>query len=247
MTLEMFFHQHPKAALALSGGVDSSYLLYAARHWGCDIHPYFVKTAFQPAFELKDAQDLCQTLGIELTVIPLDVLSTAPIAANPPDRCYHCKQCLFTAVRRQALADGYTILLDGTNASDEAGDRPGMRALQELQVRSPLRECGITKSQVRHLAQEAGVRVWDKPAYACLATRVPAGQPLDAALLHRIECAEDALFAMGFSDFRVRIFHDAARLQLPAQQFSMAVQQAEEIRTALAPWFSTILLDLNGR
>lgn len=247
MTLEMFFHQHPKAALALSGGVDSAYLLYAAHHYGCDIHPYFVKTAFQPAFELKDAQELCQTLGIELTVIPLDILASAQIAANPADRCYYCKQHLFSALRRQALVDGYPLLLDGTNASDDAGDRPGMRALREMQVRSPLRECGITKPQVRQLAREVGVGVWDKPAYACLATRVPTGQPLDADVLHRIECAEDALFAMGFSDFRVRVFHDAARLQLPEQQFSKAVTQAEAIRTALRPWFSIVLLDLNGR
>ncbi|MFR6277963.1 MAG: 7-cyano-7-deazaguanine synthase, partial [Acutalibacter sp.] len=173
MELRDFFQECPKVALGFSGGVDSAYLLYAALDHGAQVRPYFIKTAFQPQFELEDARRLCAQLGVELTVVELDVLQIPGVAENPPDRCYHCKRALFGRLRQQAQADGYTVLIDGTNASDDAGDRPGMRALGELSVRSPLRECGITKAQVRALSKEAGLFTWDKPAYACLATRVP--------------------------------------------------------------------------
>ena len=149
MKLTDFFKNYKKAGLALSGGVDSAYLLYAARQSNTSIHAYFVKTPFQPQFELEDAQALTLQLGVTLQIIELDALSFPAVAANPADRCYHCKQALFTALRDRAMADGYTLLLDGTNASDDAGDRPGMRALMELRVLSPLRTCGITKTQLR--------------------------------------------------------------------------------------------------
>ena len=109
------------------------------------MRPYYIKTAFQPEFEFEDAKRLCREIGAELTVLELDALSDPAVAANPADRCYHCKRNLFGTLAARALADGYTLLLDGTNASDDAGDRPGMRALRELSVRSPLRECGLTK------------------------------------------------------------------------------------------------------
>ena len=185
MTLNEFFGLVPKAAVAFSGGTDSAFLLWAAKKCGCDVRAYYVKTPFQPQFELEDARRLCAQLGVELTVLELDVLQIPGVAENPPDRCYHCKRALFGRLRQQALADGYTVLIDGTNASDDAGDRPGMRALGELSVRSPLRECGITKAQVRALSKEAGLFTWDKPAYACLATRVPTGTPLTADTLRR--------------------------------------------------------------
>ena len=146
MTLTEFFHEHPKAALGFSGGVDSSFLLWAGRQAGADIHPYYIKTAFQPEFEYQDALRLCRELGAELTVLELDALADPRVTANPANRCYFCKVGLFGTLARRALADGYTVLLDGTNASDDAGDRPGMKALQELQVLSPLRLCGLTKA-----------------------------------------------------------------------------------------------------
>ena len=145
MTLNEFFAAHPKCALGFSGGVDSAYLLYAGVQAGADIRPYYIKTAFQPRFERDDALRLAGELGVEVTVLELDALADPRVAANPAERCYYCKQNLFRALKARAAADGYTVLLDGTNASDEAGDRPGMRALRELEVRSPLRECGLTK------------------------------------------------------------------------------------------------------
>ena len=247
MELRDFFQECPKVALGFSGGVDSAYLLYAALDHGAQVRPYFIKTAFQPQFELEDARRLCAQLGVELTVVELDVLQVPGVAENPPDRCYHCKRALFGRLRQQAQADGYTVLIDGTNASDDAGDRPGMRALGELSVRSPLRECGITKAQVRALSKEAGLFTWDKPAYACLATRVPTGEAVTLETLRKVEAAEEALFSLGYSDLRVRVFHGAARLQLPGQQLEQAAKEREAISQALAPWFDTVLLDLKER
>ena len=247
MTLEQFFQENPRCALGFSGGVDSAYLLYAGVRAGADIRPYFIKTAFQPAFELADARKLAAGLGAEVTVLELDALADPRVAANPADRCYFCKQNLFRTLKERAIADGYPVLLDGTNASDEAGDRPGMRALAELSVRSPLRECGLTKAEIRARSREAGLFTWDKPAYACLATRVPAGEAITAETLARVEGAEDALFRLGYTDFRVRVFHSAARLQLPRGQMERAVREAEAIQAALKPYFTPILLDLEGR
>ena len=247
MTLEQFFQENPRCALGFSGGVDSAYLLYAGVKAGADIRPYFIKTVFQPAFELADAKKLAAGLGAEVTVLELDALADPRVAANPADRCYFCKQNLFRTLKERAVADGYPVLLDGTNASDEAGDRPGMRALTELSVRSPLRECGLTKAEIRARSREAGLFTWDKPAYACLATRVPAGEAITAETLARVEGAEDALFRLGYTDFRVRVFHGAARLQLPRGQMERAVREAETIQAALKPYFTPILLDLEGR
>ena len=157
MTLQEFFAENPRAAIAFSGGVDSSYLLYAAVQCGADVHAYFAKTAFQPQFELDDAQRLAESVGAKLTVLELDALSSEDVARNPANRCYYCKQNIFGNLKRAAAEDGFTLILDGTNASDDAGDRPGMRALREMDVRSPLRECGLTKAEIRRLSHEAGL------------------------------------------------------------------------------------------
>ena len=180
MNLEDFFREHPKAALAFSGGVDSAYLLYAAVKSGSQVRPYYVKTAFQPQFEYEDALRLTRELEVEMVTIHLNVLEEPAITANPVNRCYYCKQKIFTAIQNAARADGFSLLLDGTNASDQVADRPGMKALQELSVLSPLRLCGLTKTEIRQLSKEAGLFTHDKPAYACLATRNPTGQPITA-------------------------------------------------------------------
>ena len=247
MTLQEFFTEYPKAALGFSGGVDSSYLLWAAVNAGADIAPYYIQTAFQPAFELEDAKRLCEQIGVKLNVIQLDALADPRVAANPANRCYYCKVGRFGALRARAKADGYDLLLDGTNASDDAGDRPGMKALREMEVRSPLRECGLTKAMIRQESRKAGLFTWDKPAYACLATRVPTGRTITPELLRRVEGAETALFDLGFTDFRVRLYDDAARLQLPEGQLAKAVEQRQAIRQALAPWFDIVLLDTQTR
>ena len=247
MELRGFFHQCPQAALGFSGGVDSAYLLYAALENGAQVRPYFVKTAFQPQFELEDARRLCAQLGVELTVLELDILAVPRVGENPPDRCYFCKRALFGALRERALADGFSVLIDGTNASDDAGDRPGMRALRELEVRSPLRECGLTKDEVRRRSREAGLFTWDKPAYACLATRIPTGAPITKEDLEKVERAEGALHTLGFRDFRVRLFHGAARLQVTEEQLPLVLEQREAISSSLGAAFDGVLLDLKPR
>lgn len=247
MTLTEFFHENQKAAIAFSGGVDSAYLLYAALQSGADVRAYYVKSAFQPQFELDDARRLAETLSADMRVLDVDILADETVAANPPDRCYHCKRRIFSAIASAAAADGYTLLLDGTNASDDAGDRPGMRALRELSVRSPLRECGLTKPEIRWLSREAGLFTWDKPAYACLATRVPAGERLTAEKLENTERAEDFLFSLGFTDFRVRLFNGAARLQLPAEQLPRLLEHRAEILPELKKTYSAVVLDLEVR
>ena len=139
------------------------------------------------------------------------------------------------------------MLLDGTNASDDFSDRPGMQAIRELQVRSPLRECGLTKTEIRRLSKEEGLFTWNKPSYACLATRIPAGTVLTEPELQKIEKAEDKLFSLGFTDFRIRLFHGAARIQLPAEQMAKMTEIREEIYRELKPYFKAVLLDLETR
>lgn len=247
MELFDFFREHPRAAIAFSGGVDSAYLLYAGRMAGADVRAYYVKSAFQPEFEYTDACRLARELGAPLRVLTLDVLCHPEVTANPPDRCYHCKRAIFSAIAQAAGEDGYDLLLDGTNASDDASDRPGMRALLELSVRSPLREAGLTKAEIRRRSREAGLFTWDKPAYACLATRIPTGEGITREKLEATERAEAFLFSLGFRDFRVRRMGDAARLQITAGQMGLAVEQAERIDAELKKYYSAVLLDLEAR
>ena len=247
MTLDQFFRERPRAALAFSGGVDSAYLLWAGIRAGAEVRPYFVKTPFQPRFELEDARRLCAQLGVALTVIRFDILTAPEVAANPADRCYYCKKRLFSLLREQAAADGFPLLLDGTNASDDAGDRPGMRALRELEVRSPLRECGLTKGRIRELSRQAGLFTWDKPSYACLATRVPAGRTITRDDLEKVERGEAALSGLGFWDFRLRLTQNGCKLQVTEDQIPLALNRRTDILTELESDFSEITLDLRPR
>ena len=247
MTLQQFFRQVPKAAVAFSGGTDSAFLLWAAKKYGCKVRAYYAKTAFQPEFELWDARRLSKRLEVPLTVIPADILAVPEVEENGPRRCYYCKRALFSRIWEAAERDGHTVLLDGTNASDDAKERPGMKALRELEVRSPLRECGLTKEEVRKRSKEAGLFTWDKPAYACLATRIPTGTKITGEDLHKVEKAEAALAELGFADFRVRLFQKAAKIQVTEDQLPLLLEKREKALERLQPWFSEILLDLNAR
>ncbi len=247
MKLNEFFTLHPQAAVAFSGGVDSAYLLYAANLYGARVCAYYVKSAFQPQFELDDAIRLAEELKLPLRVLPADVLSSCRVAENPPDRCYHCKTLIFNAILQAAAEDGFSLVLDGTNASDDAGDRPGMRALKELSVMSPLRECGLTKAEIRRLSKEAGLFTWDKPSYACLATRIPAGERITEANLRATERAEDFLFSLGLTDFRVRLSGGGAKIQVPAEQMEAVLKNRERIVNELKQYYSSVLLDLEAR
>lgn len=247
MELMEYFKKYPKTAIAFSGGVDSAYLLYAAHKAGADICAYYVKTAFQPQFELDDALRLSEELHIPMKVLHTDVLAQERIAENPCDRCYYCKKMIFAAIQKAAGEDGFTVLMDGTNASDDKNDRPGMRATQELSVKSPLRECGLTKDMVRKFSKETGLFTWDKPAYACLATRIPTGEIITEEKLKVTEAAEDYLFSLGFTDFRVRMTEGAAKLQVRKEQLEKLVESRTQIVTELKKYYTSVLLDLETR
>ncbi len=247
MKLKDFFKENNKAAIAFSGGVDSAYLLFAAKQSGAEVKAYYVKSVFQPQFELEDALRFAKEWDIELEVICTDVLGKKEIALNPPDRCYYCKKTIFSEIINAARNEGFSLLLDGTNASDDVKDRPGIRALQELQVRSPLRECGLTKQEIRTLSREAGLFTWDKPAYACLATRIMPGTNITEEMLLKTEQAENFLFDLGIRDFRVRMLGDAAKIQVPADQFKKVLEERERIVTELKRYYRCVLLDLEGR
>ena len=247
MKLRDFFAAHPVAALAFSGGVDSSYLLYEGLNYAQRLGVYYVKSAFQPAFELADALRLAEALGAAVTVLEVDVLSCPEVAANPPDRCYYCKQRIMSTIKTAAERGGFPVLLDGTNASDDVGDRPGWRALGEYGVLSPLRLCGLTKEEIRERSREAELFTWNKPAYACLATRVKTGQRITAETLRAVEAGEDALFKLGFSDFRLRTQGGRARLEFTAEQLPRARERFPEIRAQLAAYFTEIDPELHER
>ena len=247
MELKEFFAQNPKAAIAFSGGVDSAYLLYAAIKYGADVKAYYVKGPFQPHFELEDARRLASELGADMEIIPLNVLENDDISSNPPERCYHCKRAILTAIMDRAGKDGFGLLLDGSNASDDAADRPGMRALKELSVRSPLRECGLTKAEIRRLSKEAGLFTHNKSAYACLATRIPTGEAITPEKLEATERAEEYLFSLGFKNFRIRLFNGCARIQLRAADMPKAVAQANEINQKLKKYYASVMLDMEAR
>ena len=233
MTLEEFFKANPKAALAFSGGTDSAYLLWAAVQAGADVQPYFVRSAFQPRFELADAERLCAQLGLSLRVLDCDVLARPEIAANPPERCYYCKRALFTRLLDAAREESYPLVMDGTNASDPEGDRPGMRALRELGVRSPLREAGLFTA--------------GKPSYACLATRIPSGTAIEKAMLETVERAEGLLAGRGYRNFRVRLRPWGALLQFDESQHADAEKDMENIRGLLGGMFHELRLDPKPR
>lgn len=247
MDLCLFFKKNRKAALAFSGGVDSAYLLYAALTCGAQVRAYYVKSDFQPEFELEDAIKMAEFLHADIKILTLDVLKAPHVAENPQDRCYYCKKAIFSAITQAAREDGFSLLLDGTNASDEWDDRPGMRALQELSVRSPLRECGLTKSQIRSLSKEAGLFTWNKPAYACLATRIPAGTQITKESLHRTEVCESFLFSLGFSNFRIRLEGENAKLQVAEKDWQRVTEKREEILGELKKYYRSVLLDLEVR
>ena len=245
--LKAFFEENPKLALAFSGGADSAYLLYAAKRFGADAKAYYVKTPFQPEFEYEDAVHLAKELQADMVTIHLNILSDDAITENPKNRCYFCKNRIFTAILEQAKADGYSLIIDGTNATDDAADRPGMVALKELKVRSPLREAGLTKAEIRRLSKEAGLFTHDKPAYACLATRIPAGTAITAEKLAITERNEAFLRSLGFTDFRIRLVGTGAKLQVSKKELPLLFANRETLLETLKNDYTEVLLDLEVR
>ena len=232
------------AALAFSGGVDSAFLLSELIKSGIPYCAYYVKTDFQPQFEYEDALRLAKELNSNIKVLELDVLKNPKIAENPSNRCYFCKISIMTEIKAACKEEGFTILMDGTNASDDISDRPGFKALQELEVLSPLRDCGLTKSEIRKLSKEAGLFTWNKPAYSCLATRINTGCRLTKENLRQVEDTEKILFNFGFNDFRIRQKDNGLGIiQITENQMDEMKRRWNEIEKALSPWYSKLSLE----
>lgn len=237
-------------AVAFSGGVDSSYLLKAAREvLGDQVLALTAESVFIPRRELAEAEAFCREQGVRLLLAPIDVLSLPPVAENPPDRCYHCKKGIFTKLRDLALAEGFPILAEGSNADDTGDYRPGSRAVRELKVRSPLLEAGLNKSEIRALSKELGLPTWDKPSMACLASRVAYGEALTPEKLCAVERAEEELHRLGFPQCRVRLHGSLARLELPPQEIGRLAD--DELRRSItdilrSSGFAYATLDLQG-
>lgn len=181
------FEPGVRYGLAFSGGCDSACLLAEMLDAGADVKAYLVKTAFQADFELEDARMVAESLGTDFEVMEADILAADDVCANPPDRCYRCKRFIFGAILERMARDGRTVLVDGTNATDDPARRPGFRALEELGVVSPLRAAGWTKEDVRERSRERGLLTADKPNFSCFATKVPADERITSAALARAE------------------------------------------------------------
>lgn len=242
-----------RIAVALSGGVDSAVLAAAAaRILGpANVLTITVEAPMIPAADRADAETAAVLAGVRHLVLtmPEQVLDQQPFVSNPPDRCYHCKRLIFTAIRAAAGGQGFATLCDGTNADDLHEDRPGLRALQEMNVSSPLAEAGLTKADVRRLAACLCPDFAAKPAMACLATRIPTGTPVTLAAMQRIDRAEAALRAAGLLQVRVRDHGGLARIELATERLAagLSADMIGRLQTILhAAGFQYVTLDLDG-
>lgn len=236
-------------AVGFSGGVDSTYLLKIAHDTlGEKAIAVTAHSASFPAREMADAAEFCRAEGIRQIIIDTDELSIPAYRRNPKDRCYHCKKHLFTRILQIAQENGIAYAAEGSNLDDLGDYRPGLKAVAELHVRSPLREAGLTKAEIRAYSQALGLPTWDKPSFACLASRVPYGEEITAEKLAKIAQAEDFLRGMGFAQVRVRLSGDtSARIELLPADFSALIAARETVLSAFrAIGFTHISMDLQG-
>ena len=235
-------------AVACSGGLDSSLLLAAARlALGERVLALTVATPYMVAGEITAARVLTAQLGVRHRVLELPMPDE--IADNPPDRCYLCKRALFAELKNVAAEEGCAWLADGSNRDDLADYRPGMRALRELDIRSPLLEADLGKAEIRRYARALNLPVWDKPASACLLTRLPHGTEVHSELLRRVETAESALRALGFGAVRVRCHDDLARIEVDRADLTRLLDESvgSKVVAALTGCgFRYVTLDLQG-
>lgn len=244
-------HNHDTLALSFSGGVDSAFLLKAAADaLGPDrVLAVTVRAGNFPDREFREAEALARDLGVRQVVVDLDPLTVPGFAENGPDRCYHCKKAILLAVRQQAEAAGIKTVADGANADDLGDYRPGRRAAAECGAISPLAEVGMTKAEIRLLSRQLGLPSWDKPSFACLATRIPYGEPVTAQALAQIDQAEAYLLALGFREVRVRRHGQLARIEVGREERARFVREGlmDQIDARLRELgFLHVALDLGG-
>lgn len=234
--------------VAFSGGVDSTFLAFVAREvLGEKALAVTASSETFPSSERREAERLAREFGLRHRVIETSELDIPQFAENPPDRCYHCKSELFAKLKCLARAEGIPWVVDGTNADDTADYRPGMRALKELGVRSPLLEAGLGKEEIRNASRRLGLPTWDKPAYACLASRFPYGEAITRGKLAAVDEAESFLRGLGFRLLRVRHHGDVARVEVAPEEIERAVEARDRIVQGLKrAGFTFVALDLEG-
>lgn len=235
-------------AVAFSGGVDSTYLLHEAVKAGKGkVTALIMKTPSVPERELDEAVTFCKSRGISFFVLPADPFSAAGFRENGRDRCYICKHFLFSALLEKAKEEGIPFVADGTNADDRKEFRPGLRALKELDIRSPLAEAGLTKKEIRELSEKEGLPTWNKPSFSCLATRFPYGEELTVEKLRRTEAAENLLADLGFTQRRVRVHGDLARIEVLPAEIPLLLERRDMISARLEELgFLYTTVDLKG-
>jgi uncharacterized protein len=246
--LEEWIAQFPSAIVAYSGGVDSALVAAVAhrvlgdRTLACvGVSPSY------PEREMRDAVALAERLGVPCRLVETDEHLDPAYSANPANRCYYCKTHLYDHLTALVRTEGWAVIFDGTHADDLGDDRPGRLAAAERAVRSPLAELGIGKPLVRALAKHLDLPVWDKPAMACLSSRVPHGVAITPEVLRQVERAEDHLVALGFTQFRVRHHGEIARIEVPLADLARAVDQQAAIVTGLRDaGYRHVCLDLAG-
>jgi uncharacterized protein len=246
--LKMILRKMEATAIAFSGGVDSSFLLYTACEiLGNNITAVIFSSQVIPQRELNNARSFARSLGVNLHELSFDIESLDFFHNNPVNRCYYCKKHLFTKLKEFALKQSLPWVADGTNWDDLNDFRPGCKALEELKIRSPLQEAGLKKEEIRFLSKRMGLSTWDKPAVPCLATRIPYGQPITLKKLNEIEQAEDYLHILGFKNIRVRHDNHTARIELPTDYFEDVLNYREKIVDKFKSLrFTYITLDLEG-
>jgi pyridinium-3,5-biscarboxylic acid mononucleotide sulfurtransferase len=239
-----------QAAVAFSGGVDSTFLLYAAKEaLGSNVIAITARSLSFPGRELTQAKNYSESLGIEHFVLDSEELELDGFSENPKNRCYLCKTELFTKIRNLAKSKGIDAVLEASNSDDNGDYRPGLIAVKELEIYSPLRQVGFTKDEIRILSKEYGLPTWNKPSFACLASRFPYGESITPERLIMIDKAEQFLLDLGFWQLRVRFHEKLARIETDEAGFALMLDPKirnkvyEEFRKI---GFIYVSLDLKG-
>ncbi|HEX2927845.1 MAG TPA: ATP-dependent sacrificial sulfur transferase LarE [Ruminiclostridium sp.] len=248
--LKEIIKSHKSAAVAFSGGVDSTFLLkVAAEVLGDRVVAVTAHSSTYPERELREAIEFCRENSIRQRVITSEELDVEGFSENPVNRCYLCKNELYEKIKAVADEEGMESLFEGSNVDDLGDFRPGMQAVKEHGVISPLKEAKLTKEEIRSLSKEMGLKTWDKQAFACLSSRFPYGEKITKERLQMIDRAEQLMLDLGFSQVRVRFHKDIARIEVSQDQFQKIIEPSvrEKIYTEFKKiGFMYTALDLKG-